>query len=72
MTTQNPDLPASIEEREFSTSRKGYDKREVRDYLQELEIAFRDLETWSRQAKVQLAEAEKGDVEAAVEGESAA
>ena len=30
MTTHNPELPLSIEEREFSTSRKGYDKREVR------------------------------------------
>ncbi len=53
------DLPESIENARFSIVRKGYDKREVRDYLQELERAFRDLETWSQKAKIQLADAEE-------------
>ena len=58
MTTQNPELPVSIEEREFSTSRKGYDKREVRAFLSELESNFRDLEDWAQDAKLRLQQAE--------------
>ena len=56
---ESTNVPESIDTARFSIVRKGYDKREVRDYLQELETAFRDLETWSHQAKVQLAEAEE-------------
>ena len=58
MTTKNPDLPVSIDEREFSTSRKGYDKREVRTFLGELETNFRDLEEWAQEAKLRLQQAE--------------
>ena len=58
MTTQNPDLPVSIEEREFSTTRKGYDKREVRAFLGELENNFRELEQWAQDAKLRLQQAE--------------
>ena len=58
MTTQNPDLPLSIEEREFSTTRKGYDKREVRAFLGELENNFRELEQWAQDAKLRLQQAE--------------
>jgi DivIVA domain-containing protein len=58
LTTQNPDLPASIDEREFSTSRKGYDKREVRTFLGELETNFRELEEWATEAKLRLQQAE--------------
>jgi len=52
-------LPESIDKAKFNVVRKGYDKREVRQYLEELETAFRDLEAWSKRAKVQLAEAEQ-------------
>ena len=58
MTTKNPNLPASIDDREFSTSRKGYDKREVRAFLGELEANFRDLEEWTHEAKLRLQQAE--------------
>ncbi|MGI9530008.1 MAG: DivIVA domain-containing protein, partial [Acidimicrobiia bacterium] len=58
MTTQNSDLPISIEEREFSTTRKGYDKREVRAFLGELENNFRELEQWAQDAKLRLQQAE--------------
>ena len=52
-------LPESIDRTKFSVVRKGSDKREVRQYLEELETAFRDLEARSKRAKVQLAEAEE-------------
>ena len=58
MTTKNPDHPVSIDEREFATSRKGYDKREVRVFLGELETNFRELEEWAHEAKLRLQQAE--------------
>lgn len=58
MTTNNPDLPASIDEREFSTSRKGYNKREVRTFLSELEANFRSIEKWTHDARLRLQQAE--------------
>jgi DivIVA domain-containing protein len=54
LTTTNPDLPVSIDEREFAISRKGYDKREVRLFLGELETNFRELEEWAHEAKRRL------------------
>ncbi len=52
MTTKDPQLPTSIEEREFSTSRRGYDKREVRAFLSELESNFRELVQEGREREV--------------------
>lgn len=58
MTTSNPELPGSIDKREFSISRKGYDKREVRAFLGELEAQFHDLEEWAHEATLRLQHAE--------------
>ncbi|NND04090.1 MAG: DivIVA domain-containing protein [Acidimicrobiia bacterium] len=57
--TDSSHLPESIDAAKFSVVRKGYDKREVREFLQEVEQAFRDMETWTKSAKVRLAEAEE-------------
>ena len=53
-----PNLPESIDRREFSTSRKGYDKREVKEFLRELESNFRELEHWAQETKTRLQKAE--------------
>ena len=58
MATKNPDPSSTIEEHKFSTSLKGYDKREVRAFLVELENNFRELEEWASDAKLRLQQAE--------------
>ena len=54
-----PNLPESIDTREFSTTRKGYDKREVRDYLEDLEQAFRELEGHARRTSQRVGDLER-------------
>ena len=58
VSKSSPQLPAALDEREFSTSRKGYDKKEVKAFLAEIEKNFRELETWAEETKVRLALAE--------------
>ena len=58
MSEKAPNLPESIDTREFSTTRKGYDKREVKDFLRELESNFRELEHWAQETKTRLQKAE--------------
>ena len=58
MSEKAPNLPESIDRREFSTSRKGYDKREVKEFLRELESNFRELEHWAQDTKTRLQKAE--------------
>ncbi len=58
MKQKTPTLPASIDRREFGTSRKGYDKREVKEFLRELESNFRELERWAQDTKTRLQKAE--------------
>lgn len=45
-----------INERAFSTVRKGYDPREVKTYLEELEHAFQDIEGHSRRTAQKVVE----------------
>lgn len=52
--------PASREalsDREFSVSRKGYDRDEVRAFLVEIEDEYKELEAWADQARSRLATA---------------
>ena len=48
-----------IDERAFSRSRRGYDKAEVKSYLEDLEQAFRELEGHSRRLSQKVAELEQ-------------
>ncbi len=61
VTKGSPDLPESLDKREFSVSRKGYDKKEVKAFLAEIEANFRELEKWAKQTKTRLAIAEEKD-----------
>ncbi len=61
VTKGSPDLPEALDKREFSVSRKGYDKKEVRAFLAEIEVNFRELEKWAEQTKTRLAIAEQTD-----------
>ena len=58
MSKRTPELPTSIDQKEFSISRKGYDKREVREFLREIEANFRELENWASETKNRLQHAE--------------
>jgi cell division septum initiation protein DivIVA len=53
-----------IDERKFNLSRRGYDKREVRDYLEDLEQAFRELEGHARRTSQRVADLERDVSEA--------
>jgi len=63
--TDNPEvtdrkpLPTEIDKTSFSSARKGYDKKEVKRYLSDLEASFRDLESWAFQTKERLTAAEQ-------------
>lgn len=48
-----------IDERTFSVVRKGYDPREVKTYLEELEHAFQDMEGHSRRTSQKVIELER-------------
>ena len=48
-----------IDERTFGVVRKGYDPREVKTYLEELELAFQDLEGHSRRTAQKVVELER-------------
>ncbi|MCZ6736438.1 MAG: DivIVA domain-containing protein [Actinobacteria bacterium] len=61
MTKDSPDLPEALDKREFSVSRKGYDKKEVKAFLAEIEANFRDLEKWAEQTKTRMAIAKEKD-----------
>ncbi len=61
VTKGSSDLPEALDKREFSVSRKGYDKKEVKAFLAEIETNFRDLEKWAKQTKTRLAIAEEKD-----------
>ncbi|MCZ6461195.1 MAG: DivIVA domain-containing protein, partial [Actinobacteria bacterium] len=61
VTKDSPDLPEALDKREFSVSRRGYDKKEVKAFLAEIEANFRDLEKWAEQTKKRLAIAKEKD-----------
>ena len=61
VTKGSPDLPDALDKREFSVVRKGYDKKEVKAFLAEIEANFRELEKWAEQIKARLAIAEEND-----------
>ena len=48
-----------IDERTFSIVRKGYDTREVRDFLEDLEHAFHDIEGHARRTSQRVVELER-------------
>jgi DivIVA domain-containing protein len=48
-----------IDEKTFSVIRKGYDPREVKDYLEDLEHAFQDIEGHSRRTSQKVVELER-------------
>jgi len=48
-----------IDEHQFTVVRKGYDKREVKTFLEDLEQAFRDLEGHSRRTAQRVTELER-------------
>ncbi len=48
-----------IDEKTFSVIRKGYDPREVKDYLEDLEHAFQDIEGHSRRTSQTVVELER-------------
>ena len=58
--TSRDGAPA-LHEREFSITRRGYDREEVRAYLAEIEVNLCELEAWARRAKARLAIAEEKD-----------
>ncbi len=72
MDDPKQDLPQGIDKRSFSVvKRGGFDQREVRSYLEDLEQAFRDLELWAQRTKDRLALAEL-EIERARHAEDAA
>jgi DivIVA domain-containing protein len=58
VSEERSDFAQRIDERKFSLSRRGYDKREVRAYLEDLEQAFRELEGHARRTAQRVAELE--------------
>ena len=59
MSEERSHFAQRIDERKFSLSRRGYDKREVRDYLEDLEQAFRELEGHARRTSQRVADLER-------------
>jgi cell division septum initiation protein DivIVA len=58
MKEQKPQ-PKRIDERSFSVVRKGFDPREVKTYLEELELAFEDMEGHARRQSQKVVELER-------------
>jgi DivIVA domain-containing protein len=50
---------AAVDDREFHVVRKGYDKDQVKAYLGDVEVSFRQLERWAEDAKARLRLAEE-------------
>jgi cell division septum initiation protein DivIVA len=50
---------AAVDDREFLVVRRGYDKDQVKAYLGEVEVSFRQLERWAEYAKARLRLAEE-------------
>jgi len=50
-----PAIGPVVSDQEFSVTWKGYDREEVRAFLEELEAEFRELEAWADQARTRLA-----------------
>ena len=61
VTKDSPDLPDALDKREFSVVRKGYDQKEVKAFLAEIEANFRELEKWAEQTNARLAIAKEND-----------
>ncbi|MCP3995729.1 MAG: DivIVA domain-containing protein [bacterium] len=59
-----------IDEKTFSVARKGYDTREVKDFLEDLEHAFHDIEGHARRTSQRVVELER-DLSAARATETA-
>ncbi len=50
---------AAVDDREFLVVRKGYDRDQVKAYLGQVEVSFRQLERWAEDAKARLRLAEE-------------
>ena len=59
MSDERSHFAQKIDERTFKQSRRGYDKTEVKSYLEDLEQAFRELEGHSRRLSQKVAELEQ-------------
>ncbi|MDJ0954084.1 MAG: DivIVA domain-containing protein [Acidimicrobiia bacterium] len=59
MSEERSHFAQRIDERKFSTSRRGYDRREVKDYLEDLEQAFRELEGHARRTAQRVGDLER-------------
>ena len=59
MSEERSQFAQRIDERKFSLSRRGYDKREVRDYLEDLEQAFREVEGHAKRTSQRVGELER-------------
>ncbi len=59
MSEERSQFAQRIDEKKFSLNRKGYDKREVRDYLEDLEQAFRELEGHAKRTSQRVGELER-------------
>lgn len=59
MSEERSHFAQRIDERKFSLTRRGYDKREVRAYLEDLEQAFRELEGHARRTSQRVADLER-------------
>lgn len=59
MSEERSQFARQIDEHTFSLSRRGYDRTEVKSYLQDLEQAFRELEGHSRRQAQKLADLER-------------
>ncbi len=59
MTEERSQFAQRIDEHTFPIGRRGYDKREVQDYLEDLEQAFRELEGHARRTAQRVGELER-------------
>ena len=59
MSEERSQFAQRIDEHKFTLSRRGYDKREVRTYLEDLEQAFRELEGHARRNAQRVGELER-------------
>jgi len=59
MTGDAPRIGQTVDEREFTIVRKGYDRGEVKDYLVEIEANLRRFEEWALRTNAKLANAEE-------------
>jgi DivIVA domain-containing protein len=58
VSEERSQIARRIDEHQFSMNRRGYDKAEVKAYLQDLEQAFRELEGHSRRTALRVEELE--------------